>query len=163
MTNWNEGYVSDLNYTYGYYRELNPLHLKFALTLAGLKTPIIKNVCELGFGQGLSLNFISATSEARVYGTDFNPSQAAFACELNTDSGLEANIYDESFEVFCKKGDLPKFDIISLHGIWSWVSEKNRTIIVDFIRDNLSPGGVVYLGYNTLPVGPTCWQFEITC
>ena len=151
MTNWNEGYVSDLNYTYGYYRELNPLHLKFALTLAGIKTPTIKNVCELGFGQGLSLNFISATLDAGVYGTDFNPSQAAFSSELNIDSGLDANIYDESFEVFCNRGDLPKFDIISLHGIWSWISEKNRSIIVDFIRDNLSPGGVVYLGYNTLP------------
>jgi hypothetical protein len=38
-----------------------------------------------------------------------------------------------------------------LHGIWSWVSEDNRQIILDFIDRKLKPGGVLYLSYNTQP------------
>ena len=36
---------------------LNPLNLNLALTYAGIKPPLIKNACELGFGQGISINF----------------------------------------------------------------------------------------------------------
>ncbi len=43
---------------------------------------------------------------------------------------------------------LPEFDVIALHGVWSWVSETNRSVIVDLIRRRLAPGGVVYLSYN---------------
>ena len=57
---WSSGYVSDVNYTHGYYFGLNPLNLNLALTFAGIKPPLIKNACELGFGQGISINFHSA-------------------------------------------------------------------------------------------------------
>jgi hypothetical protein len=46
---------------------------------------------------------------------------------------------------------LPDFDFIAMHGIWSWVSDENRGIIVDFIRRKLKAGGVVYVSYNVLP------------
>ena len=62
-----------------------------------------------------------------------------------------ANLSDESFEEFCRRQDLPDFDFIGLHGIWSWVSDKNRQVIVDFIRRKLKVGGVVYVSYNTQP------------
>jgi hypothetical protein len=38
-----------------------------------------------------------------------------------------------------------------LHGIWSWISDENRAVIVDFIRKKLKVGGVLYISYNTLP------------
>jgi SAM-dependent methyltransferase len=46
---------------------------------------------------------------------------------------------------------LPEFDYIGLHGIWSWISDENRAVIVDFIRRKLKVGGVLYISYNTLP------------
>jgi hypothetical protein len=46
---------------------------------------------------------------------------------------------------------LPDFDFIGLHGIWSWISDENRSVIVDFIRRKLKVGGVLYISYNTLP------------
>jgi len=46
---------------------------------------------------------------------------------------------------------LPDFDFIGLHGIWSWVSDGNRAVIVDFIRRKLKVGGVLYISYNTQP------------
>ena len=57
---WSSGYVSDVNYTHGYYPGLNPLNLNLALTYAGIKPPLIKKACELGFGQGISINFHAA-------------------------------------------------------------------------------------------------------
>ncbi len=49
------------------------------------------------------------------------------------------------------RSDLPDFDYIGIHGIWSWISEENRAVIVDFIGRKLKVGGVLYISYNTLP------------
>lgn len=151
MKDWTAGYVADIGYTYGYYAELNPARLNLALLNAGLACPEIKNACELGFGQGLSVNLHAAASNVNWYGTDFNPSQASFAQELAQASGANCHLFDEAFEQFCSRTDLPDFDYIGLHGIWSWISDANRHAIVDFVARKLKVGGVLYISYNTLP------------
>lgn len=150
MNDWTSGYVADIDYTYGYYTELNPSRVKLAFLSAGLVAPEIGAACELGFGQGLSTNMHAAASMCTWHGTDFNPSQASFAQELAAISGANAKLFDESFSEFANR-DLPDFDYIGLHGIWSWISDENRQIIVNFIRKRLKVGGVVYISYNTLP------------
>ena len=150
MTDWTSGYVADIGYTFGYYHELNPQRVKLAFLNAGLVAPEFGTACELGFGQGLSANMHAAASVRSWHGTDFNPAQADFARELATVSGANAHLYDEAFDEFAKR-DLPEFDYIGLHGIWSWVSDENRAVIVDFIRKKLKVGGVLYISYNTLP------------
>lgn len=151
MSTWTLGYVADVGYTFGYYTELNPLRLKLAFANSGLVFPEAGTACELGFGQGLSTNIHAAASTCEWYGTDFNPAQAGFAQDLAAGSGSRAKLYDESFADFCSRGDLPEFDFIGLHGIWSWISDENRGVIVDFIRRKLKVGGVLYISYNTLP------------
>lgn len=151
MTTWSEGYVADIGYTHGYYTELNPLRSRFALIKAGLKPPSIRNACELGFGQGVSVNIHAAASGTAWHGTDFNPAQAGFAQELAQASGADVTLSDESFAEFCQRDDLPMFDYIGLHGIWSWISDANRQAIADFVRRKLAVGGVLYVSYNTLP------------
>ena len=151
MDNWNSGYVSEINYTHGYYPELNPGRLKFIMALANISAPNVSNACELGFGQGISCNVHSATSSTLWCGNDFNPSHAAFAQDLASYVGAEALFSDQSFEEFCNRKDIPELDYIALHGIWSWISNENREVIVDFIRRKLKVGGVVYVSYNTLP------------
>lgn len=151
MTDWTAGYVADIGYTFGYYQELNPLRIKLAFLNAGLTIPEIGTACELGFGQGLSANFHAAASVTAWYGTDFNPEQAGFAQELATVSGSGALLYDDAFVEFANRTDLPDFDYIGIHGIWSWISDENRTCIVDFIRRKLKVGGVLYISYNTMP------------
>ena len=151
MSDWSAGYVADIGYTYGYYTELNPLRAKLALLNSGLAVPTIRAACELGFGQGISTNIHAAASVVEWHGTDFNPSQAAFARELADIAGARARLYDEAFADFAHRADLPDFDFIALHGIWSWISDENRAVIVDFIRRKLKVGGVLYISYNTLP------------
>ncbi|KJS40060.1 MAG: methyltransferase [Rhodospirillaceae bacterium BRH_c57] len=151
MTDWTAGYVADIGYTFGYYTELNPLRLKLAFLNAGLVCPEVGTACELGFGQGMSVNLHAAASITQWRGTDFNPSQAAFAQELAAVAGSDARLYDEAFADFAARDDLPDFDYIGLHGIWSWISDDNRAVLADFIRRKLKVGGVLYISYNTLP------------
>ena len=152
MTDWTNGYVADVGYTYGYYTELNPLRSTLAFLNSGLVPPAVGGThCELGYGQGLSVNIHAAASGTHWYGTDFNPSQAAFAQTLAAASGADLQLYDQDFAHFCSRTDLPEFDSIALHGIWSWISEENRAHIVDFVRRKLKVGGLLYVSYNTQP------------
>lgn len=151
MTDWTEGYVADIDYTFSYCQELNPHRVDLAFLGKGLVPPKMQTACELGYGQGLGTNIHAAASPVEWYGTDFNPSQASFAQELSAISGADAKLYEDAFEDFCHRTDLPDFDYIGMHGVWSWVSDHNRTVIVDFLRRKLKPGGVVYMGYNAAP------------
>jgi len=151
MNDWTAGYVSEIGYAYGYYAELNPVRAPLAFLHAGLRPPSLGNHCELGYGQGLSINIHAATSPHASFGTDFLPGQAGFAMDMARASGTKARLFDEAFGDFCHRSDLPEFDSIGLHGIWSWVSDDNRKHIVDFIKRKLKVGGVVYVSYNTQP------------
>ncbi len=151
MSDWSAGYVTDVGYTFGYYTELNPLRLRLAFLNAVQAFPEVGAACELGFGQGMSANIHAAASGIRWYGTDFNPAQASFAQETAAVSGAGAELFDQSFAEFCNRPDLPDFDYIGIHGIWSWISDENRKVMVDFLRRKLKVGGVLYISYNTQP------------
>lgn len=149
-TAWTDGYQTEVNYTYGYYKDLSPNYQKFCLLLNGVDCPSSHQDhmhCELGFGQGVSLNIHAASSFGIFYGTDFNPAHAAHANVLAEQSHAPHHFYDASFEELLNK-DLPMFDSISLHGIWSWISHENQHIILKFIRKYLKPNGIVYISYN---------------
>lgn len=148
---WNEGYRTDIPYTYGYYAELNPTRIPMLFLLAGIEPPRINLACELGFGQGVGVNMNAAAENVVWYGTDFNPSQVCFARQLGAASGADIHLYDLSFRDFCMRDDLPEFDYIALHGIWSWISDENREHMLALFEKRLRTGGVVYISYNTQP------------
>ncbi len=153
MSSWSMGYMTDTLYTFGYYQELNPLRAKFIFNQAGLAFPDMKSgyACELGFGQGVSINIHANASTTTWYGNDFNPSQVNFARHLAQKGAANIHLFEESFGEFVERDDLPKFDYIALHGIWSWISRENQDFIVEFIKKNLKVGGVVYISYNVSP------------
>lgn len=151
MDNQTDGYVAGLDYVYVYQPELNPLRLPLTFLNAGLAAPATATACELGFGQGVSTNLHAAASATQWFGTDFNAAQTGLARLLASSSGADARFFDQSFAEFCHRADLPDFDFIAMHGVWSWISDENRHVIVDFIRRKLKVGGVVYVSYNTQP------------
>jgi hypothetical protein len=152
MNDWTSGYVADIGYTYGYYTELNPLRAELAFLNAGIAAPPRAGVhCELGYGQGISVNIHAASSASQWFATDFNPSQSAFAQSIASVTGADAHLVDQGFAEFCARKDLPDFDSIGLHGIWSWISDENRAVIVEFVRKKLKVGGALFISYNTLP------------
>ncbi|MCE3047611.1 class I SAM-dependent methyltransferase [Helicobacter kayseriensis] len=148
MHSWNQGYITDINYTKGYYGTLNPLRIQLCFLSQKILPPKINTACELGFGQGITLNFNAASANAQWYGTDFNASQAHFAQNLANISKAPLKVYNDSFEEFLKRDDLPQFDFIALHGIYSWVSEEIRSQIIEFLHKKLNIGGVCLISYN---------------
>ncbi len=132
---------------------MSPNFIRWCLTLKGFVAPEVDGGChcELGFGQGVSANIHAASSAGKFFGTDFNPAHAANAQELADASGSDAKFFEDSFEEFANRDDLPKFDTITFHGIWSWVSDENRRHMLDFVRKHLKSGGAVYCSYNCLP------------
>jgi len=150
---WNDGYTSEIDYISEYYSELAPSRLKLALLACGVDhaVPTEPAYLELGFGQGLSLAINAATNSGSYYGTDFNPGQVANARELAHATGKQLKLMEDSFEELAARTDMPAFDIIALHGIWSWISDGSRQALVDILRNWLKPGGVVYASYNVTP------------
>ena len=147
------GYVSEIEYVHNYNVPMSPMHMVLATKIAGRKARISQepNYLELGFGQGLSLNIHAAANPGTYWGNDFNATQTANALDLAAASGADLRITDESFSDLAGRTDLPMFDMIALHGIWSWVSEENRRIIVDIARRKLKIGGLLYVSYNCYP------------
>lgn len=155
---WTDGYTSDIGYTTGFYREMMPRFVTLAALLQGqgafdAARPF--SYAELGCGQGFGTVLLAgACPHARVVGFDFNPGQVAHARGLAEAAGLDGvDIRDESFRQAADlpADALPTFDMIALHGIYTWVNRENRAAIVRFIDRWLKPGGLVYVSYNTLP------------
>ncbi len=163
MNNWNEGYITDIDYTLGYYNELNPQRLRLALLYKGFYCGEINTACELGFGQGMTVNLHAAASTTKWYGNDFNPSHAGFAQQFGQISGANPQLFEQSFLEFCQRDDLPDFDFIGLHGIWSWISDENRQIIINFFKRKLKASGGGTSATTPNPAGLLCCHCEIYC
>ena len=151
---WTSGYRADIDYTYGYYRELAPGLIDFALLYAGFDPPRRGDdvrYLELGYGQGVSLNVHAAACPGEYWGADFNPVHAAHSQQLAQVSGANAHFTDESFAEMLGRDDMPSMDYVALHGIWSWISDENRKVIVETFRKRLRVGGAAYNSYNTFP------------
>lgn len=152
---WTEGYV-DVGYTHDFYRELTPALHRFALLSRSIDPGTVDldriSYCELGCGHGFSTALLAAAHpQAEFHANDFLPSHIGYAQKLAAEAGTKnVHFYDDSFEEFVGR-DLPQFDVITLHGVYTWVNEENRRHIVDFIARRLKIGGIVYISYNCYP------------
>ncbi|MBK3734743.1 methyltransferase family protein [Azospirillum brasilense] len=165
MSGWSDGYNADIAYTHGAYRELAPGYLSYVCLLNGIRPPRTDRpfrYCELGCGQGMTLNILAATHpQGRFTGIDFNPLHIAGARRLAEEAELtNVAFHERSFQQIVADG-LPGdeagakggegFDFIALHGVYSWISPENRQAVVDILERMLKPGGLVYLSYNSQP------------
>ncbi|MBY0239696.1 MAG: class I SAM-dependent methyltransferase [Burkholderiaceae bacterium] len=156
--NWTEGYASDIEYTAGFYAEQSPSLLNFVCALNGYEPVPLQegfDYCELGFGRGLTANVLAAANpQGRFYAADFNPAHVGAARDMANKARLgNLTLLEASFEALAQGEvpDLPQFDFITLHGIYTWVTAANQAHIVRFIERYLKPGGIVYVSYNAMP------------
>ncbi|MEN9233634.1 MAG: class I SAM-dependent methyltransferase [Gloeomargarita sp. DG02_1_bins_92] len=152
---WQDGYVTEIPYTQGFYHHLSPANLNLCLLTKQVNYPPLDRpftYCELACGHGLTTNLLAAAyPQGEFYATDFNPTHIGQAQGLAQAAGLtNVTFSDQSFQEYLQ-ADLPAFDFISLHGIYSWISPENRRVIQEFLKRKLKVGGVVYVSYNTLP------------
>lgn len=152
---WKEGYVTELEYTHGFYRELAPVHLSLCLLQSGRQGPNFDEpftYCELGCGQGFSTSLLAAVApHGQFHGVDFNPQHAVNARQLARTAGLDNVQFHHCSFADLGDRDWPEFDAIVLHGVYSWISPDNQRAIARFLGDRLAPGGLAYVSYNLLP------------
>lgn len=156
---WGGGYVTDIDYDHGYYREQSPPQLELVSLLCGVAWGVPRETAhylELGCGQGLGVLVTAAANPGwRVTGIDFNPAHIAAARAMAREAGLDnAHFVEADLATFPEEPAglaLPEADLITAHGVWSWVAPRVRDGIVRLIRAKLVAGGVVHVSYNALP------------
>ncbi len=162
---WSSGYAADVAYTLGYYRELAPSFLDYVCAINGVVgVPWSRRLryCELGCGRGFGTALLAAANpDMDFVGIDFSPTHIAEAKGFADRVDLPNLIFREmSFGEASNSSDgaLADFDVIAMHGVYSWVTPEIRNDIHEFIRRKLVPAGIFFVSYNTMPgwapVGP---------
>lgn len=160
MPNSTDSHVASHSYASNFYKEQTPAHLHYAQLCGvggqagvGLPTAFSSDdmfaSCDIGCGFGLTPLITAAVDPtADIWGFDFNPEHISSATALSEVAGISnATFLTASFETFLDQ-ETPDFDLITLHGIFSWVSPENRQQIRDILAKKLKPGGMVYVSYN---------------
>lgn len=149
------GYVLDTRYPETYFQELSPAWLNYVRAVNGVPAKSLDEpfaYLELGAGPGHStVVHAAAFPHGEFHACDLNPEHIA-AGRRFADALGQRNIqfHEASFEQL-QTSQLPRFDFIVLHGVYSWVDAKTRAAIRRIIRETLGAGGVVYVSYNCMP------------
>lgn len=157
MKDKREDYVTDTEYVDEFNPEQAPAHLALVAALRGLEPPDLSHnftYCDLGCGKGrTSLILAAAYPDAEFHAFDFNPAYVAHALAQAHAARLNnVSFHERSIDELNGSGgrDLPMFDIVAMHGVWSWVSPDVRRAILEFLQRRVKPGGLVYVTYNLM-------------
>jgi SAM-dependent methyltransferase len=158
---WGGGYVTDVSYLPGYYRHQSPAHLHLACLLGGVEgldlgpgKPL--SYLELGCGHGFGALLLGVCNPSwQITGIDFNPAHIAAARGIAAAAAITNTRFIEAdlaaLADSAGASDVPEADVITLHGLWSWVADPVRAGITRLLAAKLRPGGVAHVSYNALP------------
>lgn len=165
MSAWGDGYVTDIAYLSGWYRQQSPALLALACLMNGAEVAMPAGdapvqVLELGCGQGYAALLMAASNPTwRITAVDFNPAHIAAArdwaaeARLDNVTFIEADLATLAEDTAAR--DIPQADFVTLHGVWTWVSPAVQAGIVRLLRNKVRSGGIVHVSYNVLPAwGP---------
>lgn len=155
------GYVLDTSYTDRFFRELSPVWLNYVGALHGypprpLDGPFTYLELGCGFGHSVTVN-AGAFPHAAFHACDIIAVHIDTARRRAAELGIgNVAFHRHSFEELVS-ADLPPFDFIVLHGVYSWVDADARRAVRDVLRTMLAPDGLVYVSYNCWPG----WAVEV--
>jgi trans-aconitate methyltransferase len=149
------GYVLDASYADTFFQELSPAWLNYAAAVNGVPAkPLDRRFTYLELGAGFGHSTVvnaGAFPHGEFHACDFNPAHVAGGRAYADALGLRnIQFHEASFEQL-QTHDLPLFDFIVLHGVYSWVGAEARAAVRKIIREKLGPGGLVYVSYNCMP------------
>ena len=148
------GYVTDVAYLPGYYPFMAPARMRYVASLQGIRPPAVRegfDFLELGCGFGSTLLTLAAANpQGRFTGVDFMPVHTDHIAREVAATGLR-NVRVLCADFANMPADLPAFDFIALHGVFSWVSPELRACVLEIIRRHLKPDGIVEVTYNCMP------------
>jgi SAM-dependent methyltransferase len=131
----------------------HPDNLATRALLFGLEPPDLRHprVLELGCADGGNLlPMASELPAGQFLGIDLSPRQIAAGRERLALLGI-GNVELQAMSLLDVDAALGEFDYILVHGVFSWVEPEVQEAVLRICRENLAPGGVAYVSYNTLP------------
>lgn len=148
-------YVIDTPYTWDFFPTLSPTILRYVALLRGAPAPDLSkafNFCELGCGNGLTSNVLAACfPQSTFIAVDLNPQHIANGQKTAQHCGIEnIEFLNRRFDALLGE-DLPMFDVVALHGVYTWVTPTVRQDILRVLGRFLKPTGLVYVSYNAMP------------
>lgn len=160
MNDWSHGYDVSVGYSHGFYREMAPDWLDLCAAVSGVGTPREPRsgafrYLELGSGQGIGLCLLAAANpDAEFVGVDFMSDHIAHSQKVAAAAGLtNVRFVEADFLDLAQAwpADFGTFDYVTLHGIYTWVTDALREAVVDCLAHSTHAGSLVYVGYNTQP------------
>lgn len=131
----------------------HPSHLATVASIMGLNPVPTANcrVLELGCGDGLNLLPMAASlPDATLLGIDLGAVHIESAQRTAAEVGAH-NVEFQRMDVMDVDLEPGSFDYIICHGMFSWVPAPVQDRILELTRTTLSPNGMAYVSYNTLP------------
>ncbi len=149
------GYTTDIPYLRDFKPALAPAWLDHVALTAGIEPPARRNGfawCDLGCGQGVTAAILAATHPAGVFhGIDAMPTHIGHARRLAAEAAIPNVGFHAVDFVAAPELDLPLFDYIVAHGVYTWVDVESQGALRRFIDRRLRPSGLVYISYNAMP------------
>jgi len=144
----------DIPYLRGFYPYLAPAWLDHVALVNGIEPPTRTagfTWCELGCGHGVTPSLLAATNPTGIFhALDLIPAHVAFGRRFADEAGI-TNVAFDVADLSAGVPDLPGFDYIIAHGVYSWVAPSIRASITALIARHLKPGGLVYVSYDAMP------------
>ncbi|WP_425363666.1 methyltransferase regulatory domain-containing protein [Candidatus Tisiphia endosymbiont of Hybos culiciformis] len=135
------------------YTYTRPEHLRTIGLVFGMQPPMVENarILDIGCGEGGNMiDFAESYPESYSLGIDLSQVQINNGIEVVKSLGLK-NIELKHLSILDFDESFGKFDYIICHGIFSWVLDEVREKILEISSKLLSPNGIVFISYNTLP------------
>ncbi len=130
-----------------------PDALAVAALLRGLDAPLLSGarVLELGCARGANLVPMAwSMPDAEFVGIDLSRRQIEAARERAAAAGT-SNVTFHAMDLRDVDDSFGAFDYVVAHGLFSWVPPDVQEALLEACARRLSPNGIAYLSYNTLP------------
>jgi methyltransferase-like protein/SAM-dependent methyltransferase len=138
--------------SYPFYQS-SPQNLRALGMLFGMDPVKLENARVLELGCASGFNIIPHAinyPNAKFIGVDLSEKQVNSGKAVISDLKLD-NIELLHMSITDVTPELGMFDYIICHGVISWVPEFVQNKIFEISKKNLSPNGIAYISYNTLP------------
>ncbi|MGE0857513.1 MAG: methyltransferase regulatory domain-containing protein [Gammaproteobacteria bacterium] len=152
-----DGYYAECAYVPTWQAELAPAWLDHVALWAGLAAPRAEpgapfRYLEVGCGLGWTLNLLAAANpEGQFVGIDAMGEQIAQARAVARAAGLTNVRFVHATLEQVRSRRFPRFHYLVAHGVYTWVSDHNASLLFELAARVLIPGGLCYLGYNVEP------------
>jgi SAM-dependent methyltransferase len=161
-----DGYVNDIPYMDNVWTDHAPGHLRFKALAHGVGAPDASRFTYLALGCGTGIGttlYAGLHPEAHFVGIDASEAHIVQAEAFAKETGI-ANVrfIRATFQEMLASppADLPLFDYVIVHGVYSWIDEANREVLRRLLRKVCASGAIVFISYNALPGNGAMLPFQ---